>query len=329
VAIAAAALAIPAGAFAWGATGHRLVGAAAVEALPPELPAFLRQPAVVEEIAELSREPDRWRDAGRVHDADRDPAHFIDLDDEGKAPGGLALTALPSTRAAYEAAVGAAGAKVSETGYLPYAIADAWQQLAKDFAYWRALNAAAPRERDRARRAWLRRDLARRERLIVRDLGVLGHYVGDGSQPMHVSVHANGWGDHPNPKGYTRSRIHAPVEGDFVRTNVRPQAVRAGLAPFRPCGCAIEARIAAYLAASWRQVEPLYALEKAGGFEGTDQRATAFVTERLAAGASELRDMTVEAWRASGAMTVGYPQLKVSDVEAARADPFESLFGKD
>jgi len=316
-------------AWAWGATGHRLVGRLAAEALPPELPGFLRTPAAAEEAAELSREPDRWRESGRIHDADRDPAHFIDLDDEGKAPGGLPLSALPPTRAAYEAAIGAAGAKLSETGYLPYAIADAWQQLAKDFAYWRALKAAAPRQHDRARRAWLERDLVRRERLIVRDLGVLGHYVGDGSQPMHVTVHANGWGEGANPKGYTLARVHAPVEGAFVRANVQPGAVRARLAPFRPCGSPIEARVAAYLGATWTQVEALYALEKAGGFQGTDPRGIAFVTERLAAGASELRDMTVEAWRASGGMTVGYPQLRVSDIEAGRADPFESLYGKD
>ena len=30
-------------------------------------------------------------------------------------------------------------------GYLPYSIVDGWEQLAKDFAYWRVLTAAIPR----------------------------------------------------------------------------------------------------------------------------------------------------------------------------------------
>ena len=33
-------------------------------------------------------------------------------------------------------------------------------------------------------------------------MGVMGHYVGDGSQPLHTTMYFNGWvGDNPN--GYT------------------------------------------------------------------------------------------------------------------------------
>ena len=49
----------PGQALAWGATGHRIVGVLGVEALPDEVPAFLRNPAVATEIGELAREPDR------------------------------------------------------------------------------------------------------------------------------------------------------------------------------------------------------------------------------------------------------------------------------
>ena len=44
---------------AWGNTGHRLIGMAAVRGLPDELPAFLRTPGAAAEVGELSREPDR------------------------------------------------------------------------------------------------------------------------------------------------------------------------------------------------------------------------------------------------------------------------------
>ncbi len=53
--------------------------------------------------------------------------------------------------------------------------------------------------------------------VIIRDLGVWSHYIGDGSQPMHVSVHYNGWGNYPNPNGYTMAKIHAYFEGEYVR----------------------------------------------------------------------------------------------------------------
>ena len=56
------------GAWAWGNTGHRIAGVAAVQALPKEVPAFVRAPAAATEIGELSREPDRAK-AKRVTDA--------------------------------------------------------------------------------------------------------------------------------------------------------------------------------------------------------------------------------------------------------------------
>ena len=55
----AAVLAGPAVVSAWGNTGHRLIGVAAVRGLPDELPAFLRTPGAAAEVGVLSREPDR------------------------------------------------------------------------------------------------------------------------------------------------------------------------------------------------------------------------------------------------------------------------------
>ena len=54
--------------------------------------------------------------------------------------------------------------------------------------------------------------------LTLRDLGVWAHFVGDASQPMHVTVHYNGWGDGPNPEGFvTTAGLHAKFEtGIFV-----------------------------------------------------------------------------------------------------------------
>jgi hypothetical protein len=314
---------------AWGATGHRIIGQLAVEALPDTLPAFLRTADAVEAVGELAREPDRWKDSGKTHDSDRDPGHFIDLGDDGKVFGGPALSNLPETREAYEAALRQVNSDSWKAGYLPYSIIDGWQQLVKDFTFWRIDAAAAEHVSDPAHRAWFRSDLAERQQLVLRDLGSLAHYVGDGSQPLHVTIHFNGWGPFPNPQGYTEEHIHGPFEGPFVHDHVDPAAVKADMAPYHDCACAIASWTADYLTATSRQVEPLYALYKAGDFTRADPQARSFVTERLATGASALRDLVVDAWRASAAGRAGWPAVTVADVEAGKVDPFDSIYGVD
>jgi hypothetical protein len=115
------------------------------------------------------------------------------------------------------------------------------------------------------RRAWYAEDRARRERLIVVNLGLWAHYVGDASQPHHTTIHYNGWSG-PNPKRYTTARnIHSQFEGAYVRANLNAAAVRSRMLPPRAAG-PIWPEVTAYLKRTHTQVEPLYALEKAGGF---------------------------------------------------------------
>ncbi|HEX4270126.1 MAG TPA: hypothetical protein VHZ32_02025, partial [Rhizomicrobium sp.] len=78
----------PGEALAWGAVGHRLVGRIGAEEFPAELPAFLRAKGVAADIGEWAREPDRSKGAGRIHDTDRDPAHTVLVDDDGRIMGG-------------------------------------------------------------------------------------------------------------------------------------------------------------------------------------------------------------------------------------------------
>ncbi|RZJ01248.1 MAG: S1/P1 Nuclease [Brevundimonas sp.] len=327
-----AAVAVPAAVTAWGNTGHRLIGVAAVRGLPEELPAFLRTPAAAAAIGELAREPDRWKGGGQPHDRERDTAHFIDMDDSGHIinAGGPSIDALPNLKSEYDAALVAAGLDVNDAGYLPYAILDGWQQLGRDFAYWRVLTAQAARETDPGKKAWYLEDLQRREALILRDLGVLAHYVGDGSQPHHTTIHYNGWSrDVPNPDGFTTSRqTHGQFEGAFTARVARLDAIEAAMSQL-DANADIKPRIAAYLKTTLAEVRPFYVMEKAGGFADSDPRGASFVNARLAAGASELRDLTVLAWRASGEASIGWPAVKVAEVEAGTADPWLAMVGED
>ena len=314
---------------AWGATGHRLIGVAAMQTLPADVPDFLRIPAAATAVGELAREPDRWKGAGKVHDNDRDNAHFLDLGDDGRIFGGPALNALPPTREDYDAALRNLGVDSWKAGWLPYSIIDGWEQLAKDFAEWRVDAWAATAVKDDAHRAWFAADRAERQALILRDIGTLGHYVGDGSQPLHVTTHYNGWGDGPNPEGFTQSHIHAPFEGAFVHDNVRQADVTGAVGPFTDCHCAIAVRAAAYLATTNAQTVPFYRLEKAGAFVAGDPRGKVFAVARLAAGAAELRDLIALAWRTSADEPVGWPAVKPSDVIAGGFDPYDSMYGSD
>ncbi|MDP9017985.1 MAG: hypothetical protein M3N19_06680, partial [Candidatus Eremiobacteraeota bacterium] len=166
------------------------------------------------------------------------------------------------------------------------------------------------------------------DHLILRDAGVWGHYVGDSSQPLHITVHFNGWGKYPNPAGYSNSpHMHDLFETDFVERSVTQAGVSKHLAPLNVAATAtlvsnqqVLAAIERYLKGSNATVEPLYKIEKAGGFVHATPQSLAFAEGRLAYGAGELRDLIVWAWQDSLNETIGddNPQ-KVRDIVSGKA----------
>ena len=315
--------------WAWGATGHEWISAIAIEKLPDTLPAFVRTPGAVAEIAVIGRELDRSKGASKTHDAERDPGHYIDLGDNGEVMGVVPLTNLPTTREAYDTALRAKGFTQYKAGYLPYSIIDGWQQIRKDFAYWRALTKAIETAATPEERAWFEVDRRLREKITLHDIGIWSHYVADASQPLHVSVHFNGWGNFPNPNGFTDSKkIHAYFEGEFVKGNLSRQAVAAEVGPYQSCSCSIEDQTRALLLTSLAQVVPLYTLEKEGGFKRGDPRGITFAQVRLAAGAMTLRNMIIDAWLDSAQTPIGYPMVNVRDIESGKARVTRELMGR-
>jgi hypothetical protein len=324
-------IAIPASVFAWGGSGHRMIGVAAMRALPAELPAFLKTPQAAVDVGELSREPDRIKRAGRAFDSDRDQGHFLDLNDDGTVLGGPKLTALPPTRQDYEKALQAVGADSWKAGYLPYSILESYQQLAQDFAFWKALKFSESNPAWAVHKAFFTADRERRERQILIAIGELSHFVGDGSQPLHVSVHFNGWGDNPNPNGYSTSRtLHADFEGALVRQSITQADVEKAMTPLRATDGGVDIQqVGAYLAGAGAQVGPLYELEKAGGMKPGDPRGAAFAKRQIGIGASELRDMIVMAWRAADKQSVGWRPIPLSDIVSGKVDPYSAFYAID
>ena len=266
-------------AHAWGDEGHRLINRLAILNLPPDAPAFLRAPAALDEIEYLGPEPDRWRSPLEPElVAAQAPEHFIDLELAD------ALGPLPQRRLDFEAKVFAAGERPEQVGLLPWQTEEVWERLKAAFRAYRQLEAA-------------RKDTAPVEQAIIFYAGWLGHYAGDGSQPLHTTIRYNGWVG-PNPNGFTTAHtIHWEFEGPFVAANLRAPQIQSLIAPCHDMTGDIFAPIVGYLRQSATHVDEVYILEKSGGFVGAGtQQSRTFAAQRLAAGASMLRDLIESAW---------------------------------
>jgi hypothetical protein len=266
-------------AHAWGNEGHRLVNRLAAANLPADAPPFLRSQAAIGEIEYLGPEPDRWRSPSEPElNAAQAPEHFIDLEPAD------ALGPLPKKRLDFEAEVFAAGQRPEKIGLQPWQTTEVWERLKAALREYRHLAAAGQDTHDV-------------EQAAIFYAGWLGHYVGDGAQPLHTTVQYNGWVG-PNPNGYTTAHtIHWAFEGPFVGANIQAAQVEPKMTPVHAIDGDLFAAYVAYLRHTGTYVEKVYQLEKAGGFIGAGSpESRDFTATRLAAGASMLRDMIYTAW---------------------------------
>jgi hypothetical protein len=271
---------------AWGNDGHRMVNQLAVEKLPADMPAFFRTPDAIAEITYLGPEPDRWRSPAEPElVAAQAPEHFIDLELADR------LGTLPRKRFDYIAALAVLQAahpelalKPEKVGLQPYITTEVYERLKAAMREYRTLSAE-------------HKDVKPVEQAILFYAGWLGHYVADGAMPLHVTVNYDGWVAADNPNGYTTQHgIHSLFESTFVSANINAAAV----APLMTGAQVLSDPFTdymAYLRRSSTQIERVYQLEKAHGFNdaGTPE-SREFTEARLAAGASMLRDMIYTAW---------------------------------
>ena len=272
-------------AFAWGNEGHIYVNRAAAQKIPASMPLFLRQ--AVTEIAYLGPEPDRWRSPTELALKNaQEPDHFIDLERVAW------LDPLPRVRYEFYRKLYDKRAATTDhpddylpehVGLQPYIAAEIYGRLKASFREYRQLRAA-------------HQPTAAVQRAIIFYAGWLGHYVADGSQPLHTTIQYNGWTG-PNPNGYTTEHgLHALFESTYVATNIKPVNFAARVhAPERlddPF-----ARYVDYLRHSNQLVEKVYILDKAGAFTGKGSpEALEFTAERLAAGSQMLLNLWYTAW---------------------------------
>jgi hypothetical protein len=272
-------------ALGWGAEGHQYINKVAAQHIPPDMPRFLKRAAA--EITYLGPEPDRWRSPATfaLKNA-QEPDHFIDLERVAW------LDPLPPGRSEFYRKLYEKRAATTDhpddylpehVGLQPYIVAEIYGRMVSAFHQYRQL-----REQHQPTAAV--------QHAIVFYAGWLGHYVADGSQPLHTTIHYNGWVG-PNPNGYTTEHgIHAQFESTYVAQNITAKDFAQWVhAPQRLTDSF--AQYMAYLKQSNKLVEGVYALDKAHGFTGKGTpEAFDFTTHRLAAGSQMLLDLWYTAW---------------------------------
>lgn len=275
-------LLLPFPAHAWGEKGHLMINELAIGAAASRLPEFMN--ASRAQLIYNAFEPDRWREEWQSPMNTTQAAdHFFDSEYWGS------IATLETDRYAFMEKVAAKKIELVKIGYVPYAIIENYGRLVNAFRLWRNAKTPAAREAARANAVYV--------------AGLLGHYVGDASQPLHMSVHYNGWADnHTNPKNFTQDRrLHNRYESAYVNAAINIAAVRPKVQPPQRLKD-VWGSIKQHLAQGFAELEPLYELEKAGEFnpERPRPRGTDFIITQIARAGTMLGNLWYTAWLESG-----------------------------
>jgi hypothetical protein len=284
---------------AWGVRGHQSANRAAVRSIPADGPVFLKE--YEDWISKTGPVPDSWRgNAEPYSKIFEDPNHgwfkeqfsFMDAIPRSRYEFVLRLydQYLKIRQTDPERA---ALTNVRWTGTMPYAAMENYERMKSSMRlYRRAIADDAPETRIESQLTarYLAQDIAFY-------MGWLGHYTADGAQPLHDTIHHDGWLG-PNPKQYTTDpRVHGRFETSFVDliqltdNNLMPLVGKPKLLddPF--------AAILAHLDDASTHVEEVYMLDKSGALtDKTNSTAAQLVRSQLAKAATLLRDLTYTAW---------------------------------
>lgn len=263
---------------AWGDEGHRWINEVAASKLPSDMPEFFRNAS--KRLSFLGPEPDRWRDNREFYKALSEvngPDHFIDIDKPEN------FADLPNNRHLYGDWLRSKGKEPKQIGFLPYSILEGYQKIQVLFRLWRDPRNAS--ERDQI------------EQNIIYYAGVRGHYVADGAQPLHTTIHYNGWSTSYNPNFYTREPLHWRFEGEYVKAQIKlddfSSMVKTATKLRDPF-----ADTMTFLIESYNHVPELYEMDKANRWDAgnTNSGSKQFVARRLAAGSQMLANLWYTAW---------------------------------
>jgi hypothetical protein len=281
--------------FGWGLTGHVVITRAAINALPGDVPGFVKRQ--IDWVSSRSITPDTYRAASEPFiKMAEDPSHEWHLEQV------TFLQMIPRSRVEFIQALydeykrleksdpaKAALTNPTSTGMLPYTTMEVYERLKVTFRTWR------DQQRDKQATTFTEQDAAFY-------IGWLSHYVADASQPLHSSIHHDGWrGD--NPKNFTRDgALHWGFENDFVDLiGLKEGDIQSRIASAKIIADPFSA-ILAHLARSNTRVEQVYALEQQHALtDKSNAAARELLYVCTSDGATLLRDLIYTAWTTSAA----------------------------
>jgi hypothetical protein len=303
---------------AWDYEGHHAVNELALDSLPADFPAFALTPETRVRIAYLAGEADRWRNETNLKNGTglslghaSAPDHYLDLEDIYLYD--LTPDKLPPLRYDFVADIVKAREAHPErfpaidpnrdsdhtrelSGFLPWAMTEYYEKLQSGFSTLAALEkfGGTPEEITNAKQN------------IVYVMGVMGHFVGDASQPLHTTKYFNGWvGDNPNH--YTTEHIHAWIDGGFFRKTggIDVKKLSAKIHPAEKIAAASDPNgifrtSVDFVVANNQLVEPLYKLQKEGKLSGEGDASAegrAFLETQIVKSGQLLGDLWLTAWQ--------------------------------
>ena len=308
---------------AWSNRGHRMINMVAAESLPSDMRAFMLTPTAVAQIAYLGPEPDRWRPETEPElSATSSPDHVFRIElgiltsplPRRRNDFALRLEEMRSQHPANEALL-----RPERIGTLPWQAEEVYERLQSAFRSYRVAKGDLPKG-DALEAVALNEapigpeDLPQIEATALYYAGWLGHYIGDGSMPLHDTVNIAGWIGKENPNGYTTSGdIHHRLE--VVADNAIEQHLITdrGILSMTARPHLIDDPFAAtlsYLQGEGQYAVAVYRMEKQGAIEknGTPELDN-FMQQRMAEGSAMLRDLIYTAWiRSKDSREPAYPK---------------------
>lgn len=290
-----------------------MINAEAARVLPDDMPLFFREAG--DRLEALASQPDRWKIEGLPRlDVINRPDHYLSTEY-------IRDHTLPPERYSFLSMVAdnhlnPPKEKPYSVGFLPYAIAENLEKLTVEMAWWRHETA------HNGPGSILAKQIADN---VVYTAGLLGHYAGDASQPLHTSAHYDGWNTsiEPNPDRFsTKHGIHARFESSFVNAAITPDDLPPLMKDARALDGDILQIAEDFVNRSHEGVRKLYTLDRDGKLDPADpsEEGRTFVLDCLASGAQFLRDLWYTAWVRSEALAA-----KVNDPRVTHENGF--LFG--
>jgi hypothetical protein len=186
-------------------------------------------------------------------------------------------------------------------GLLPWAITEQYGKLKSGFSYLKAFEEAGGTPEE----------IANAQANIIYIMGVMGHYVGDSAQPLHTTLHFNGWTGE-NTNHYTTNRtFHGWIDGGYIakthiegdlpeiKKRLRPaQFVTLNQKPALPEE--MFQAVVAFITEQNKLVEPLYKMDKDHELSGEGEngmKGKVFIEGQLIKGGQLLGDIWYSAWQ--------------------------------